>query len=161
MTEKIMIDWDSVPLGEEPDHVIAKQYGCRVALVGDHRRKRGIPAPKKEAQTFEFGARATPEQIEQHQARWGIFPLEESKPCRQCEEDHYLIRRRSLPKWDDTIRRNTDCGVFCLPHYAAQPVCSSCQKGFAYRAGGICESCSRGFSRLLTALKQDQEGDEE
>lgn len=38
------VDWDAIDLGERPDSVIAEELGVSVFVVGQQRRKRGIPA---------------------------------------------------------------------------------------------------------------------
>lgn len=39
---KKVFDWDNIPLGKEPDQVIAKRLGCSAKFVCTQRRKRGI-----------------------------------------------------------------------------------------------------------------------
>ena len=48
MGTKYKYDWDSIPLGEMSDGAIAKKFGIPAASVGSERRKRGIPAYKKD-----------------------------------------------------------------------------------------------------------------
>lgn len=146
------INWDLVPLGLEPDHVIAKRLGCRPVLVGDNRRKRGIAAPCKEPQTFKPGPIATDKQMAQYNEQWRRFPQEVVILCRQCEEDFYLNRAGSLQRIKENVRRDTDQGVYCLKHYAALPLCGCCEREFTYREGGLCESCCRELDKYFAGL---------
>lgn len=43
------IDWDSQPLGEIPDHVLAATLGCSQQSVWGARRGRGIPSSRAQA----------------------------------------------------------------------------------------------------------------
>lgn len=141
MGTKHLIDWDSVPLGEEPDHVIAKRLGCRPVLVGDNRRRRGIPPPEKEAQKFQLGVAASYEQQWRYKKQWEQFPLTKEFLCRQCEEDFYLDKQQGIHRLRVTVRRDTDHGVYCLKHYAALPLCPHCENEFTPREGSLCERC--------------------
>jgi hypothetical protein len=143
------IDWDSVPLGLEPDHIIAKRLGCRPFRVSDNRRKRGIPSPEKEAQRFQLGAVATYEQQWRYKEQWEQFPLTTEALCRQCEEDFYLDKQQGIHRLRVIARRDTDHGVYCLKHYAALPLCVCCEREFAPREGGLCESCCNELGRQM------------
>lgn len=44
MTRRININWDSMPLGEAPDSVLADSLGCSTWAVRRQRMKRKIPA---------------------------------------------------------------------------------------------------------------------
>lgn len=137
----LYINWDLVPLGLEPDHIIAKRLGCRPFLVGDNRRKRGIPPPKKDAQKFQPGAVATYEQQWRYKKQWEQFPLTKEYLCRQCEEDFYLDKQQGIHRLRVIARRDTDHGVYCLKHYAALPLCACCERDFAPSEKSLCESC--------------------
>jgi len=151
------IDWNTVPLGQEPDHIIAKKLNCHVRVVGDQRRKRDIIAMVKEAPDFKPGMVATPEQRAKYFEQWRKFPRNFAQLCRQCEEDFNLDKRRNASKVAHIVRRKTDCGIYCLSHYAALPLCASCGKSFAYRQGGLCERCSGELSLRICAEGREVE----